>query len=130
VHWQTAHQENFTMENQTGTTGTYGTTGTTGASNGIGSTGSSANVVDRVAQSAHEVVDRVAAKAGPAMEKMRSSASGYKEQLHAKADQFGAMEEQWMESARGYVREHPFTAITVAVVAGMLIAKMTSSSNR
>lgn len=115
------------MENQTGTTGTYGTTGA--SSNGIG-TGGSANVVDRVAQSAHDVVDRVAAKAGPAVEKMRTSASGYKEQLHAKADQLGAMEEQWLESARGYVREHPFTAITVAVVAGMLIAKMTSSSHR
>lgn len=115
------------MENQPGTTtGTMSGAGTTTAStNGLGA---SANVVDRVAQSAHEAIDRVAAKAGPAMEKVRGSASSYKEQLHAKADQFGAMEEQWLESARGYVREHPFTALAIAAAAGMLIAKMTSSN--
>ena len=111
------------MENQPGTTGTMGGT-TTASSNGLGSS----NVVDRVAQSAHEAIDRVAAKAGPAVEKVRGSASTYREQLHAKADQLGAMEEQWLESARGYVREHPFTALAIAAVAGMLIAKMTSSN--
>lgn len=117
------------MENQPGTTtGTMSGTGSTTAStNGIGT--SPNNVVDRVAQTAHEAIDRVAAKAGPAMEKVRGSASSYREQLHAKADQLGAMEEQWIESARGYVREHPFTALAIAAVAGMLIAKMTSSSS-
>jgi ElaB/YqjD/DUF883 family membrane-anchored ribosome-binding protein len=116
------------MENQPGTTtGTMSGTSTTGAAtNGVGA---SHNMVDRVAQSAHEAIDRVAAKAGPAVEKMRGSASTYREQLHAKADQLGAMEEQWLESARGYVREHPFTALAIAAVAGMLIAKMTSSSH-
>lgn len=113
------------MENQTGTTaGTPGTGATT--SNGVGATD---DVVDRVAARAHETIDRVAAKAGPAVEKLRESASTYREQLHAKADRLGALEEQWIDSARSYVREHPFTSLAVAAVASMVIAKIFSSSH-
>ncbi|MCW7536302.1 hypothetical protein OOT46_00345 [Aquabacterium sp. A7-Y] len=135
------------MENQPSTSiGTSGV-GSTGSSNGIGSTSglgssaagagsssassmgstaSSSNVVDRMAQTAHEAVDRVAAKAGPTLERLRGSATTAREQFNVKRGEFGAMEEQWVEAARGYVREHPFTAVTVAALAGMLIARITS----
>jgi len=84
--------------------------------------------VDRAAQTAHEAIDKLAAKAGPAVEKLRSTYSTAGETLRNKADRFGELEDEWVESARGYVRENPLTAIAVAVLAGIVISKLTSSS--
>lgn len=86
-------------------------------------------VVDRVAQSAHETVDRVAAAAGPAIERLSTRASTAKETLQTKADQFGAMQDEWLNSARSYVRENPLQAVAIGVVAGLLISRLTRSSD-
>jgi ElaB/YqjD/DUF883 family membrane-anchored ribosome-binding protein len=88
------------------------------------------STVDRAAQSAHEAIDRLASKAGPAIERLRGSASSASETLRAKADQFGELEEQWVESARVYVRENPLAAVGIAVAIGLLLGKLTSSSSR
>ena len=84
--------------------------------------------VDRAAQSAHEAIDRLAAKAGPAIERLRGTATNAGESLRARADQFGDLEEQWVESARAYVRENPLAAVGIAVAVGLLLGKITSSS--
>lgn len=89
----------------------------------------STSTVDRAAQSAHEAIDRLAAKAGPAVEKLRATTTNTADRLRAKADAFGQWEEQWLEDARGYVRENPLTAIGLGVLAGVLIAKLASSSS-
>ena len=88
------------------------------------------STVDRAAQSAHDAIDRLAAKAGPAVEKLRASTTSASETLRSKADQFGELEEQWLENARGYVRENPLTALAIGVLAGVLLSKLTSSSSR
>jgi len=98
-------------------------TTTTGASSN-GAAGTPQKVVDRAAQAAHSAVDRVAAAAGPAIDKVRSGASAAAETIQSKADALGALEEQWVASARNYVRDHPFTAVTIGVLAGMLIGRM------
>lgn len=85
------------------------------------------SVVDRVARGAHEAVDRFADKARPAVERMRGSMSGAGDSMHERADQLGEMQEQWMESCRTAVREHPIASIGVAVVAGMVLSKVLSS---
>ncbi|WKB54312.1 DUF883 family protein [Eleftheria terrae] len=140
---ETRDRSDFIMENQPSTSiGTSGigsngvgsgagigsgaSTTTSGLGSSTSSSASTSSMVERMAQTAHEAVDRVAAKAGPTLEKLRGSASTAREQFHSKAGQFGEMEEQWVEAARGYVREHPFTAVTVAALAGMLIARLTS----
>ena len=84
--------------------------------------------VDRMAQTAHDAIDRLAAKAGPVIDRLQGSATSTGESLRAKADQFGQLEEQWVESARTYVRENPLAAVGIAVAVGLLIGKMTSSS--
>jgi ElaB/YqjD/DUF883 family membrane-anchored ribosome-binding protein len=86
------------------------------------------STVDRAAQSAHEAIDRLAAKAGPAVEKVRSSANSAAETLKARADQFGELEEEWIEATRGYVRENPLTAVAIGVLAGVVLSKLASSS--
>lgn len=84
------------------------------------------STVDRVAQSAHEAIDRLASKAGPAVERLRGTTAGTAETLRAKADAFGELEEQWVENARGYVRENPLTALAIGVLAGVLLSKLSS----
>lgn len=81
-------------------------------------------LVDRLAQGAHDAIDRVAAKAGPAVERVRSSATGAAGTLQQKAGDLGALEEQWMESARVVVRDNPLAAVAVAVAAGMLLSRL------
>jgi ElaB/YqjD/DUF883 family membrane-anchored ribosome-binding protein len=89
-----------------------------------GAAGNPQKLVERVAQTAHDTVDRVAAAAGPALEKLRTKTTGAQETLQSKADQFGAMQEEWITSARTYVRENPFTALTIGVLAGLVIGRM------
>ena len=52
--------------------------------------------VDRLAQSAHEAVDKTA-----------SVASSYAERVSAKGDQLLEMRDDWMGTARDFIRENP-----------------------
>lgn len=67
--------------------------------------------VDRVGQTAHAAVDRATQVADRAM----TSAS-------AAMDQLGRQSEVWMDTTRGYVREHPFVAIGIAAAAGFALS--------
>jgi ElaB/YqjD/DUF883 family membrane-anchored ribosome-binding protein len=89
-----------------------------------GTSGTSDDVMNRVVQGAHEAVDRVAEKAGPAVERIRSGVSGAAESLHTHAEEFGALQEQWMQSARSCVREHPLATVAVAVAVGVLLSRI------
>jgi len=80
--------------------------------------------VDRAASTAHEAIDRVAATAGPAVEKVRAAAASAAETLQSKAEALGQLEDQWLESARGYVRENPLTAVAIGVVAGVVLSRL------
>lgn len=117
------------MENQPSTSigaGMSGTNSATSSATGAGTSASSAHAtVDRLAQTAHETVDKLAAKAGPALERMRGTTTSLREQMRGKASEWSSMEQEWVEAARGYVREHPFTSLAIAALAGMVIARMT-----
>ena len=83
-------------------------------SNGLrGGSGAEGSMMDRVVQGAHPAVDRLAEKATPALDAM----AGH-------ADQWGAMQDEWVENARTTVREHPLAAIGAAVLFGMVIARL------
>jgi ElaB/YqjD/DUF883 family membrane-anchored ribosome-binding protein len=47
--------------------------------------------------------------------------------MQARAERFGQMEEEWMESCRQSVREHPLATVAIAVAAGVLLGKLLSS---
>lgn len=80
--------------------------------------------VDRIAQTAHQAVDRIASKAAPAMERMRGSATDATESMQAKMDDLAMMQEEWAESARDQVRAHPLAVVGLAVLAGMLLGRL------
>lgn len=112
------------METTTPNTGSIGTTGVSGT----GRTGQAADrahtTVDRVAQGAHDTVDRLAAKAAPMVDRARTAASDAQSTLYAKYDDFMAMEEEWAESARDQIRAHPLAVVGIALVAGLLIGRL------
>ena len=70
--------------------------------------------VDRIAQSAHEAVDKTA-----------SMASSYAERFSTKGEQLMQMPEDWMTSARDYVRDNPLQALGIALAAGYLLHMIT-----
>ena len=105
-------------------TGSMGTTGSTGRVAADQTADRAHSTVDRVAQGAHDTVDRLAAKAGPALDRARSAATDAQSTLYAKYDDFMAMEEEWAESARDQIRAHPLAVVGVALVAGLLIGRL------
>ena len=70
--------------------------------------------VDRLAQSAHEAVDKTA-----------SVASSYADRFSTKGEQLMQMQEDWMTTARDYVRENPLQALGIALAAGYLLHMVT-----
>ena len=80
--------------------------------------------VDRVAQTAHEAVDRIASMAAPAVERMRGSASSAADSMQARMEDLTVMQEEWAESMRDQVRAHPLAVVGLAVLAGMLLGRL------
>jgi ElaB/YqjD/DUF883 family membrane-anchored ribosome-binding protein len=69
--------------------------------------------IDRVSGTAHQAVDRVASAASSAAE--RAGVMG-QELMTAK--------DEWVDTARGYVREHPIAALGIAVSVGYLLSRL------
>ena len=112
------------METTTPNTGNLGTTGSTGKVSTNQAADRAHTTVDRVAQGAHDTVDRLAAKATPMIDRARSAASEAQDTLYAKYDDFMAMEEEWAESARDQIRAHPLAVVGIALLAGLLIGRL------
>jgi ElaB/YqjD/DUF883 family membrane-anchored ribosome-binding protein len=81
----------------------------------------------RVVQGAHEAVDRIADKAIPAVERLRGAASEASDRLHERASQVGELKDEWTESLRTTIREHPIAAVATAVALGVIISRLASN---
>ena len=75
---------------------------------------STEGTIDRVSQSAHEAVDKTA-----------SVASSYAERFSTKGEELMQMQEDWMTTARDYVRDNPLQALGIALAAGYLLHMIT-----
>lgn len=71
--------------------------------------------IERMSQSAHKAIDKAA-----------SVASDYAGRMSEKGEQLMSIPEDWMETAREYVREKPFQALGIALAAGYLLHLITS----
>nr|WP_316639559.1 hypothetical protein [uncultured Roseateles sp.] len=81
-------------------------------------------LVNRVAKSAHETVDRLAATAGPAVERIRRGVDQASDSVHAGADRLSETQQEWTETLRCTVREHPLAALATAVALGVLVSRL------
>jgi ElaB/YqjD/DUF883 family membrane-anchored ribosome-binding protein len=75
---------------------------------------STEGTIDRMSQSAHDAVDKAASVAG-----------SYAERFSSTGEQLMQMPEDWMQTAREYVRENPLQALGIAVAEGYLLHMIT-----
>jgi ElaB/YqjD/DUF883 family membrane-anchored ribosome-binding protein len=85
------------------------------------------DVMRRMVQGAHEAVDRIADKAIPAVERLRGSLSDAQDTLQQRASQVGELRDEWTESLRSTIREHPLAAVATALAVGVIISRLASS---
>ena len=85
------------------------------------------DAINKVSDAVHPVVDRIASGAHQAVDKLASAAGQAAETLGVKGEQLMSAQTQAMEQARGYVRDHPVTALGIAVAAGFLLSRLLSS---
>jgi ElaB/YqjD/DUF883 family membrane-anchored ribosome-binding protein len=102
-------------------TGTGTSTGTSVGSSSVDqTTGKAHGYVDRLAQGAHDTVEKVASRSTQVGESVRTM----RDSLQARAEHLIDARGELIESARGYVRERPFTALLAAALVGVLVANM------
>jgi ElaB/YqjD/DUF883 family membrane-anchored ribosome-binding protein len=75
-------------------------------------------------------VDRIADKAIPAVERLRGTYNDAAETLKQRADQAVDLKDEWTESLRMTIREHPLAAVGTALALGVILARLTSNNDR
>jgi ElaB/YqjD/DUF883 family membrane-anchored ribosome-binding protein len=83
-----------------------------------------AAMMTRVVKGAHETIDRMAEHATPPLEQLEQGLAQTGEALHGKAEQWRTAGDEWAESLRGSVREHPLAALAAALAVGVVIARL------
>ena len=78
-------------------------------------TGNQKQQIDRLADSAHGAIDRAT-----------QTASQVAERFNEKGEELWAMKDDYVGSARDYVKENPLMALGIALAAGYLFGKITS----
>jgi ElaB/YqjD/DUF883 family membrane-anchored ribosome-binding protein len=78
-------------------------------------TGTHKQQIDRLADSAHGAIDRAT-----------QTAAQVAERFGEKGEELLAMKDDYIETARDYVKENPLMALGIALAAGYLFGKITS----
>jgi ElaB/YqjD/DUF883 family membrane-anchored ribosome-binding protein len=62
-----------------------------------------------------------------AVQRVTETATQYAERLGERAEELLEMKDDWVEGARGYVREHPIAALGMAAAAGYVLSMLMRS---
>lgn len=95
--------------------------GSNGSSTANGPAG---DVLSRVVQGAHSAIDRMAETAAPAVQRVQDGVQTAGDTLSRKADDARELGDEWAESLRCTVRDHPLAAVATALAVGVLIARL------
>lgn len=87
------------------------------------------DVMRRVVQGAHEAIDRIADRAIPAVERLKGTYADASEAVKEKAGQAMDLKDEWTESLRTTVREHPIASVLTALAVGAIVARLTASGD-
>jgi ElaB/YqjD/DUF883 family membrane-anchored ribosome-binding protein len=83
------------------------------------------DLMSRAVQGAHQTIDRLAGQAAPHVQRLEEKLTGADDRLHEGADQLRQVSEGYVRSLRESVRENPLAAVGVALVLGLLVARIT-----
>ncbi len=93
-------------------------------------TGENANggqeVLDRVVRGAHDTVDRLAETVAPHVQRLSQGFGQAGDAMHSRAGEMRELGDEWTDSLRTTVREHPVAAVVTALALGVLLARLTS----
>jgi ElaB/YqjD/DUF883 family membrane-anchored ribosome-binding protein len=76
---------------------------------------------------AHGGIDRLSSTAHDAVERGTRAAAMAADSIGARGRELLDARDQWMDTTRVYVREHPLAALGVALAAGYLLSRILSS---
>ena len=82
------------------------------------------DVLNRVVQGAHQTIDRLAESAAPAVQRVQDGVSAASDAISQRASDVRELGDEWAESLRSTVREHPLAAIATALAVGVLVARL------
>jgi ElaB/YqjD/DUF883 family membrane-anchored ribosome-binding protein len=86
---------------------------------------SATGMLKNAVQGAHDTLDRLADRAAPAVQRMGDSVNSAEAALRAKTSQLRERGDEWVDGTRGSIRNHPLTAVAIAVAVGAVVARMT-----
>lgn len=80
---------------------------------------------EMTSQDAHQGIDRISGTAHQAVDRVASAAQSAAGRVGEVREQFMNAKDEWYDTARDYVREHPMAALGIAVAAGFLLSRLT-----
>ena len=83
-------------------------------------------VLDRVVRGAHETVDRLAETVAPHVQRLSQGFGHANDAMHSRAGEMRELGDEWTDSLRTTVRDHPVAAVVTALALGVLLARLTS----
>lgn len=82
------------------------------------------DLMNRVVQGAHQTIDHLAGQAAPHVQRFEQKLAGADDMLHERAGQLRELSDGYVRSLREGVRENPLAAVGVALVLGLLLARI------
>ena len=83
-----------------------------------------AEMMTRVVRGAHEAIDQIAERATPSLEKLEHGMTQTGKVLKDKAGQWHSTGDEFAESLRDSVREHPLVSVAAALAVGVVISRL------
>lgn len=81
---------------------------------------------ERLGDQAHSGIERVSGTAHQAVDRATSAVGSMADRMAATGEQLRGTQEEWMETTRLYVREHPVAAVGIALGVGYLLSRLIS----
>jgi ElaB/YqjD/DUF883 family membrane-anchored ribosome-binding protein len=87
---------------------------------------SGSGTVEKLTEQASAGLSRLSETAQDTMGRVTQAASQAASRLSERGHELYVMQDEYVESARSYVRQHPIAAIGIAIAVGLLISRLTS----
>jgi ElaB/YqjD/DUF883 family membrane-anchored ribosome-binding protein len=117
-----------TSPSTSGTTMNPGNTLSTASSSAHTAVDSAADAADSALRKAQPAIDKVAQMAHRAVDKAVASAAPAADWIDEKTDRLDATQRKLVNDTSAYISANPLTAIGIALLAGVLLSRMTRSS--
>ena len=117
-----------TSPSTSGTTMNPGNTLSTASSSAHTAVDSAADAADSAIRKAKPAIDKVARMAHRAVDKAAASALPAADWIGEKTDRLDATQRRLVNDTSAYISANPLTAIGIALLAGVVLSRMTRSS--